>query len=99
MLNISESVFVKKSKTAVLGKNDGFYKKYKNRIVFFDKSGEIFAAIICNQNFVGLVNAREINGKVYYQYAASSQNEKLFGIPEKYSEQSEYVKNIFMGVE
>lgn len=73
----------------------GFYKILKNRILLSDMQRKIFAAIICNENFTGIVNAVKIDGKIFYQYAASAMVEKRLGIPEGYSQSKEYAKKIY----
>lgn len=75
----------------------GFYKKLKGRIHLMTMQGDIFAAIVCNDNFSGVVNARSVNGKVFYQHSASSNIEALLGVPEKYSLQADYAINLFEG--
>ena len=81
------------------GTCSGYYKKSKGKILLSDMQGKVFAAIICNDNFKGIVNARKAeSGKVFYQYAASENVEKHLGLPEKYSMQSEYCQNIYNSI-
>ena len=78
------------------GTCSGFYKKSKGKILLSDMQGNVFAAIICNDNFKGVVNARKSeSGAIFYQYAASEHIEKMLGVPEKYSMQAEYCENIY----
>lgn len=73
----------------------GYYKKLKNRIHLMDMQHNIFAAVICTPNFQGIVNARKIDNKVFYQYAASEQTDSLLGVPKQYSKTFEYAQEIF----
>lgn len=77
----------------------GFYKKLKGRIIFKDMQGKVFAALVVNSHdFADFVNAIELNGRIHYQYAASEKNEKIFGVPDKFSERGGYARSVFAGV-
>jgi hypothetical protein len=81
------------------GTCSGYYKKSKGKILLSDMQGNIFAAVICNYNFKGIVNARKVeSGKVFYQYGASENIQMLLGLPEKYSMRSEYCENIYNSI-
>lgn len=103
MLTINGHKFAKNEQEAINslfgtgGTFYGFYKKLKGRIHLLDMQGEIFAAVIVNNAFSGIVNARKLNGKVFYQFAASEKNEKLLGVP-SFSKQSDYARSIFNNV-
>lgn len=74
----------------------GYYKRLKNRIHFMDMQGNIFAALVCNGDFNGFVNAtKRENGKVFYQFGISTKGAELFGIPEGYLDSIEYAKTVF----
>lgn len=98
MIMINNKKFAKNEKefTDTLFQKDGtafgYYKQYKNRIIFSDMQGKVFAALIKNKHGCHFVNAGVYDGKTRYQFAMSSQYEKLFGFPEKWSEQLEYIK-------
>ena len=73
----------------------GYYKRLKNRIHFMDMQGKIFAALVCNGDFNGFVNAVKHGNRVFYQYDISDTGKKLFGIPDGYLDSIEYAKTIF----
>lgn len=73
----------------------GFYKILKNRILLSDMHKEVFAAIVCNENFTGIVNAVKIDGKIFFQHAASERVEKRLGVPNGYLAGIEYAKKIY----
>ena len=73
----------------------GYYKRKKGVILFQTMKMEIFAALVCNENFCSFVNASEREGKIFYQYDISDTGKKLFGIPEGYLDSIEYAKTIF----
>jgi hypothetical protein len=75
----------------------GFYKTLKGRVHLMDMQGEIFAAVVKNENgFCGIVNARKMeNGKVFYQYGLSTTSENLLGVPSGYIAGIEYANNAF----
>ena len=76
----------------------GYYKKLKNRVHFMDMRGEIFAALVCNGDFDGFVNARKTDKGVFYQHGISDKSAQFFGIPAGYSESIEYAKEIFKAI-
>ena len=81
------------------GTANGFYKKTKTKILLMDMQKEVFAAIVCHKNFTGIVNAIRLDcGRIFYQYGLSEISEKLSGLPERYSEQKDYAKSLFMSV-
>ena len=58
--------------------------------------GEIFAAIVNNGNFCGIVNARKLdNGKVFYQHGLAEDRGQLLGVPDSYLARIEYARDIF----
>lgn len=73
----------------------GYYKRLKNRIHFMDMQGNIFAALVCNGDFNGFVNATKRGNGVFYQFDISDTGKKLFGIPDGYLDSIEYAKTIF----
>ena len=73
----------------------GYYKRKKGVILFQTMQMEVFAALVCNGDFNGFVNATERNGKVFYQFGISDKGAELFGIPAGYLDSIEYAKTIF----
>jgi hypothetical protein len=73
----------------------GYYKKLKNRVHLMDMQKKIFAAIVVTPHFQGIVNASNVDDKVFYQHAASDKVESLLGVPGRYSETSKYAETVY----
>lgn len=71
---IIDSLFAGNSKTAA-----GVFKILKNRVMFYDMQGELFAALVVNKEPF-FVNATNLGGKVYYQHALGEIQECKLGI-------------------
>ena len=78
----------------------GYYKKLNGRIHLMNHKKEIFAAIVVQDRYQGIVNAVRIEpkNKVFYQYGLCSKIKELLGVPEKYSEQGAYAESVFNSV-
>lgn len=76
----------------------GYYKKLKKRVHFMDMQGELFAALVCNGDFNGFVNARKTEKGVFYQHGISSKVAEFFGIPRGYMDSIEYAKTTFQSI-
>jgi hypothetical protein len=86
-LNITESTYFVRNNAAVIdslfaGNSTtaaGVFKILKNRVMFYDMQGELFAALIVNDEPF-FVNATVLNGKTYYQHALGDIQERKLGI-------------------
>lgn len=58
----------------------GYYKRAKNKILFYNDKRELFTAAISNKEFSGFVNARESNGRIFYQYSIGNAQAARLGI-------------------
>tara|TARA_R110000868_G_scaffold252229_1_gene508887 strand:- start:346 stop:720 length:375 start_codon:yes stop_codon:yes gene_type:complete len=74
---IIDSLFAGYSTTAA-----GVFKIMKNRVMFYDMQGELFAALIVNKRGDNpfFVNATVINGKTFYQHSLGEIQAKNLGI-------------------
>lgn len=73
----------------------GYYKKHKNSVLFYTMQMELFAACIITPKFKGFVNARELNGKEFFQHSYSETVKKILGIPDGFFNELEYAEIVF----
>jgi hypothetical protein len=73
----------------------GYYKKRKNSVLFYTMGMELFAACVVTPKFKGFVNARELNGKEFFQHSYSEKVKDILGIPDSHLREIEYAEIVF----
>lgn len=69
----TESLFCKGGTCA------GYYKKTRNKILFSDMQGDIFAALVRNKHGNHLVSTTRLeDGKIFYMYGLATSAESVF---------------------
>ncbi len=58
----------------------GYAKRLKDKIVFFDLQRKEIATLVRNPHGVFLVNSHVVNGKRFYQYSLGEYNKPIFGL-------------------
>lgn len=89
---VIKSLFIGKGTTA-----NGTFKALKNRVMFYDMKGELFAALIVNRNGDEpfFVNAFMHNGKPHYSYALGDIQARKLGIDGcSYMTERDYAKAV-----
>ncbi len=77
----------------------GFFKRYKNRIEFFDMDHRLFAALVrfADSGDCGFVNAGQFDdGRKFYQHGASDRTLDALGAPRTYMAERDYANAIFL---
>ena len=60
-----------------------------------DIDHNIFAALVKNKHGEHFVNARKVEGKIFYQFALSDKNETIFGLRDlTYSDKIQTIKKM-----
>ena len=73
----------------------GFYTVLKNAVLLEDMQRNVFAAIVVNNGFSGIVSAMRLDGKIYYFYGCSEPTERIIRVPERFSEREDYAIGLF----
>ena len=77
------------------GTATGFYKRYKNRIIFSDKDHKPMAALVRNRHGSHFVGCSKTEHGIRYMYSMDSLSERLFGMDEMgYMDQMEFIDGL-----
>jgi len=68
------------------GTANGDYKAYKRKIHFYNLQGDLFAALVMNDNHAPFfVSASIQNGKPLYMFGLRDDDKATLGLPESYA--------------
>ena len=77
------------------GTATGFYKRYKQRIIFSDKDHKPIAALVRNRHGSHFVGCSKTEQGIRYMYSMDSLSEKLFGMDKMgYMESMEFIERL-----
>ena len=101
MIIINGKKWVKNDREAIStlfqrdGTFEGFYKKRKHSVLFYDMQANLFCALVCNGDFNGFVLASNRNGRQFFMHDCNQKERDIFGVPAGYLDSIEYSKQIF----
>ena len=73
----------------------GFYKQYKNRIIFEDMQHKPFAALVHNRDGNHFVSCTNTDKGIFYGFAMTNPDEDTFGLAGLgYMDQCEYIDKL-----